>query len=240
MNQRRLYSACKSGDLKEIQQLPACGADMDVTRPKNNGWTPMLYACCYGHFEIVQWLHTHGAAMDVTRPLNNGATPLFIVCENGHLEIVKWLLTHGADTDVMRPSFQGKKPMDIACQQGHLNIVQHLIRHHRIPPDTLEQWHPRLSSSNKIQLHQAAHENFFDCQSFLTLATIVRYIKTEPYKVVVPSSSSIFVRLVIPRSSILIFRRRNQQLLWLVAGYICGGEETRHMYHIWHLIRKKN
>ena len=42
---------------------------------------------------------------------------------------------------------------------------------------------------------------------------------------------------VIPRSSILIFRRRNRRLLWMVANYICGGEETR---HIWHLIRKKN
>ena len=66
--------------------------------------------------------------------------------------------------------------MDIACQQGHLNIVKHLIRHHGIPPDTFEQWHPRLSSSNKIQLHQAAIENLFDCQSFFTLATIVCYM----------------------------------------------------------------
>ena len=50
-DQRRLHSACESGDLKEIQQLHVCGADMDVTRPKNNGWTPMFIACCYGHFE---------------------------------------------------------------------------------------------------------------------------------------------------------------------------------------------
>ena len=161
---------------------------------------------------------------------------MLIACWHGHFEIVQWLLTHGADTDVMRPSFQGKTPMDIACEKGHLNIVQHLIRHHRIPPDTLEQWHPRLSSSNKIQLRQVAHKNLFNCQSFLTLATIVRYVKTEPYQVMNEETG----RLVVPRSSILRFRSRNQQLLWLVAGYICGGEETRHMYHIWHLIRKKN
>ena len=134
--------------------------------------------------------------------------------------------------DVTRPNNNGCTPMDIACQQGHLNIVQHLIRHHRIPPDTLEQWYPRLSYSSKIQLHQVAHENLFDCQSFLTLATIVCYIKTKPYQVMNEETG----RLVVPRSSILIFRRRNQQLLWLVADYICGGEETR---HIWHLIRKK-
>ena len=125
--------------------------------------------------------------------------------------------------------------MDIACQQGHLNIVQHLIRHHRIPPDTLEQWYPRLSSSNKIQLRQAARENLFNCQSFLTLATIVCYIKTEPYQVMSKETG----RLVVPKSSILIFRRQvvKRHLLWMIAGYICGGEETR---HIWHLIRTEH
>ena len=93
--------------------------------------------------------------------------------------------SHGADTDVMRPSFRGKTHtnLDIACQQGHLNIVQHLIRHHTMPPDTLKPWHPRLlSSSNKVQLRQVARENLFDCQSFLTLATIIRYIIIEPYR----------------------------------------------------------
>ena len=161
---------------------------------------------------------------------------MFIACHNGHFEIVQFLLTHGADTDVMRPTWQGKTPMDIACSQGHLNIVKQIIHYHRMPPDTLEQWHPRLSSSNKIQLCQVARENLFNCQSFLTFATIVRYINIEPYQVMNEETG----RLVVPRSSILIFRRRNQKLLWLVADYICGGEETRHMYHIWHLIRKKN
>ena len=177
---------------------------------------------------------------------------MWIACETGHFEIVQWLLTHGADTDVMRPSFQGKTPMDSACQRGHLHIIKHLIHHHSMTPATLEHWYPKLSSYNKRRLRQAADENLFDCQSFLTLATIVRCINIEPYKVVVPSSTGSFVRLVnvwcrckkkkerdyvIPRSSILIFRRRNQHLLWSVASYICGGEETR---HIWHLIRKKD
>ena len=153
-------------------------------------------------------------------------------CQDGHLEIVRWLHAHGGAMDAVRQIWQGKTPMDIACQKGHVNIVQHLIRYHRIPPDTLEQWYPRLSSSNKLQLRQVAHENLFNCQSFLTLATIVFYIKTEPYEVMNEETG----RLVVPRSSILIFRRRNQQLLWLVAGYICGGEETR---HLWHLIRRK-
>ena len=195
----------------------------------------MLIACFYGHFEIVKWLHAHGAAMDITRPTNKGVTPMWFACQEGHLEIVQWLHTHGAAMDVMRPGYQGKTPMDIACQQGHLNIVQHLIRHHRIPPDTLEQWHPRLSSSNKLQLRQVAHENLFNCQSFLTLATIVCYIKTEPYQVMNEETG----RLVVPRSSILIFRRQvvKRHLLWMIAGYICGGEETR---HIWHLIRKNH
>ena len=228
-----MWIACQEGQFEIVQWLHAYGAAMDVTRPNNDGWTPMLIACWEGHFEIVQWLHTHGAAMDVTRPLNDGSTPMQITCKKGHFEIVKWLSAHGAATDdVTRPGYQGKTSMDFACEHGHLNIVQHLIRHHRIPPDTLEQWHPRLSSSNKRQLRQTARENLFDCQSFLTLATIVRYINIEPYQVMDEETG----RLVIPRKSILIFRRRNQHLLWSVASYLCGGEETR---HIWHLIRTK-
>ena len=229
--------ACKEGRFEIVQWLHTHGAAMDVTRPLNNGATPMYIACQNGHFEIVQWLHAHGAAMDVTRPSNKGTTPMYIACMKGHLEIVQWLLTHGADTDVMRPTWKGMTPMDKACEKGHLNIVQHLIRHHRIPPDTLEQWHPRLSYSSKRQLHRAALQHLFDCQSFLTLATIVRYINIEPYQVMNEETG----RLVVPRSSILIFRRQvvKRHLLWMIAGYICGGEETRHMYHIWHLIRKK-
>ena len=227
--------ACENGHLKIVQWLHAHDAAMDVTRPDNNGQTPMLMACKEDRLEIVRWLHAHGADMDATRPNNSGTTPMYVACEYGHLEIVKWLHAHGANTDVTRPSFQGKLPIGKACQRGHLHIVKYLIHHHSMTPDTLEQWHPRLSSYNKQRLRQAADENLFDCQSFLTLATIVRCINIEPYKVVVPSSSGIFVRLVIPRNSILIFRRRNQHLLWSVASYICGGEETRHN---WHLIRK--
>ena len=40
-----------------------------------------------------------------------------------------------------------------------------------------------------------------DCQSFLTLATIVCYINIEPYQVMDKETG----RLVIPRKSILIF-----------------------------------
>ena len=229
--------ACQDGYFEIVQWLHAHGAAMDVTRPDNDGVTPMFIACLNGHFEIIQWLHAHGAAMDVTRQNNDGATPMWIVCHQGHFEIVRWLYENGAVEDTMRPC-QGWTPMDIACHQGqqeHLNIVKHLIHCHKIPSDTLEQWHSKLSSSNKIQLHQAARENLFDCQSFFTLATIVCYINTEPREVVNEETG----RRVVPRSSILIFRRQvvKPRLLRMVASYICGGEDTR---HIWHLIRKKH
>ena len=45
-------------------------------------------------------------------------------------------------------------------------------------------------------------------------------------------------RLVVPRSSILRFRSIDDHVfLDRIAHYICGGEETQ---HIWHLIRKKH
>ena len=111
MNQQKLYSACESGDLKEVEQLHARGADMNVTLPDNNGWTPMCIACQNGHFEIVQWLHAHGAAMDTTRPNNDGENPMYIACHNGHFEIIQWLHAHGAAMDVTRPNNKGATPM---------------------------------------------------------------------------------------------------------------------------------
>ena len=194
----------------------------------------MIIACQNNHLEIVQWLHTHGAATDVTRPDNDGFTPMYIACQNGHLEIVRWLHAHGADTDVMRPSFHGMTPIFIACSKGHLNVVKHLIHHHRIPHDTLEQWYPELSSSNKRQLRQAARENVFDCQSFFTLRTIVCCINIEPYQVMNEENPG---RLVVSSSSLLSFRSIDDHVfLDRIADYICGDKRTRKM---WCLIQKK-
>ena len=157
---------------------------------------------------------------------------MLIACFYGHFEIVRWLLTHGADTDVMRPSRKGKTPMDIACEKGHFDIVKHLIHHQKMSSDTLAQWHPRLSSSNKNQLHQAARENLFDCHSFFTLVIIVCHIDIEPYKVMNEETGC----LVVPSRSILRFRNLdNHVLLDRIANYIGGGEETR---QLWCLIRK--
>ena len=191
----------------------------------------MWWACQEGHFEIVQWLHVHGADMDVMRPRNDGTTPMWWACQEGHFEIARWLHAHGAATDVTRPTWRGKTPMDIACSKGHLNIVKHLIHHHKMSPDTLAQWHPRLSTSNKHQLCQAARENIFHCQSFFTLALIVCRVDIEPYKVMNEETGC----LVVPRSSILRFRNiDNHVLLDRIAHYICGGKDTRQM---WFMIR---
>ena len=211
MDQQKLYSACKSGDLKEIQQLHASGADMDVTRPDNHGWTPMCIACHEGHFEIVQWLHTHGAATDVMRPTWQGKK------EKENMERLCFLVN------------QGMTPMDIACQKGHLNIVKHLIHHHNISKKILRlyEWYPRLSIHNKDQLHQAALENVVHCQSFFALATIVSCINIEPYKVMNEETG----RLVVPKSSILRFRRQHGgMLLRMIASYLCGGKRARHLW----------
>tara|TARA_B110000858_G_C17807213_1_gene478739 strand:+ start:1041 stop:1559 length:519 start_codon:yes stop_codon:yes gene_type:complete len=94
MDQQRLYIACESGDLKEIQQLHARGADMDVTRPNNNGSTPMYKACERGNFEIVQWLLTHGDDTDVMGKYCQ-MTPLEVACKYDHFDIVLMFISKG-------------------------------------------------------------------------------------------------------------------------------------------------
>ena len=209
----------------------------------------MMIACMKGRLETVRWLYTHGANMDIMQPNNGGVTPMFFACQEGQFEIVQWLHTHGAATDVMRPTWTIPRrtvadktvvmtPMDIACQKGHLNIVKHLIHHHNISLtlymyknvvhcQSFKHWYPRLSIHNKDQLRQAAIENVVHCQSFFALATIVSCINIEPYKVMNEETG----RLVVPKSSILRFRRQHGgMLLRMIASYLCGGKRARHLW----------
>ena len=124
---------------------------------------------------------------------------MLYACHQGHFEIVQWLHAHGATMDVKRPRNDGVTPMLVACFKGHLEIVQWLLTH-GADTNVIRRLYPRLSYSDKRQLHQAARENLFDCQSFLTLATIVRYINIEPYQVMNEETG----RLVIPRSSTVL------------------------------------
>jgi hypothetical protein len=98
--------ACQEGHFEIVQWLHANDAAMNITRPENDGRTPMFFACEKGHFEIVQWLHTHGAAMDITRPDNDGWTPMYVARQKGHLEIVQWLHAHGAKKTTKRMALQ--------------------------------------------------------------------------------------------------------------------------------------
>ena len=157
---------------------------------------------------------------------------MYIACEKGHLKIVRWLYAHGA-TDVTRPNINGTTSIGKACQEGHLNIVKYLIHHHRMSPDTLEGWYKKLSYSSECELRQTARKNHLEYHVFITLATIIRYIKIDPYQVMDETTG----HLVIPRNSILIFRHEHGRiLLRMVADYLCGGEEAR---HIWGLILLK-
>ena len=91
-----MYIACQEGHLEIVQWLHTNGATMDVTRPYNDGATPMYIACRKGHFEIVQFLHENiitGLHSEITtlRTENNDfrallSVPVFDV-DNGKVKM---------------------------------------------------------------------------------------------------------------------------------------------------------
>lgn len=94
-----LQRACKKGDLQEVKNLIARGADANEN--DFGGFTCLHEAALAGHTEIAEYLIDQGANVN-KQALEFGdyETPLMDAAENKHIETVKVLLMHGADPDI--------------------------------------------------------------------------------------------------------------------------------------------
>ena len=101
-----LHTAAVLGDLDEVKQLLANGAD--INRKDNAGWTPLRMAAFYGFKEVAEFLIASGA--DVNVKDIEGYTPLHMAVL--HPEIVKLLLSNGAD--VNSKNKDGETPLMLA------------------------------------------------------------------------------------------------------------------------------
>ena len=128
-----LLQAARGGDLKQVEQLIAAGANVNVreTRRPNVGRTPLHYAAGqYNdagpglHLEVARLLLGKGA--DVNAAAEGGYTPLHVASGLGHLEMAELLLSQGAN-----PNAKDRRgpPLMAAVVQGHLDVVRLLLRH---------------------------------------------------------------------------------------------------------------
>ena len=58
---------CYKGELNVCKWLYDNGAEEDITKTDDEGYTPMHRACGGGHLLVCQWLFEVGAAGDITK-----------------------------------------------------------------------------------------------------------------------------------------------------------------------------
>eukprot|EP01119_Soliformovum_irregulare_P003116 TRINITY_DN1341_c0_g1_i1.p1 TRINITY_DN1341_c0_g1~~TRINITY_DN1341_c0_g1_i1.p1 ORF type:complete len:1290 (+),score=340.11 TRINITY_DN1341_c0_g1_i1:82-3951(+) len=129
--QTRLHAACTSGNLAEVFQLVARGADINLT--DKAGWTPLHCASHSKSKDIFKYLSDQDD-IDVHVKTDSGATPLHYFCryfdgkiydeEEDH--VVEKLIHRGAL--VNETTSNAETPLHNACWSGNLGIVRVLVQ----------------------------------------------------------------------------------------------------------------
>jgi len=120
-DEEHLLVASRDGDLAEVEELLADGAD--VHQKDANGQTPLYCAAFNGHDEVVVALIVAGAEIDHGNA--SGETALHWASRHGDRAIVNILLGAGADPDV--GTNRSHTPLLWAALEGETDIVDTLL-----------------------------------------------------------------------------------------------------------------
>ncbi len=117
-----LMSAAYAGDLEQLRQLLAAGAD--VNAKDEGGWTALMKACYNaeqkrGYAEVVQALIDAGA--DIEAPIGYGVRPLMLAAGYGEADVVDTLLKAGAD--VLAKNEGGYTALMMVKQKFYVDVI---------------------------------------------------------------------------------------------------------------------
>ncbi|OHD53959.1 MAG: hypothetical protein A2Y33_12370 [Spirochaetes bacterium GWF1_51_8] len=116
-----LLHAAKFGDIKELKNFIAQGANIHVADDSSN--RVLNNAAAYGHTEIVKYLLELGA--DKESAGLDGATPLIEACKYGKVDTVKVLL--GAGANIHAVDTYGASALHWAAMGGYTAVMELLI-----------------------------------------------------------------------------------------------------------------
>jgi beta-lactamase regulating signal transducer with metallopeptidase domain len=150
---RALYEAAKDGDLDEVNQILAAGANVNGVIEGDG--SPLIGAAQSGVIAIARRLLDAGA--DPSLPVEGDGSPLIQAAARGHLDIVTLLLDRGANVNQIVPG--DENALMNASEHGHLPVVQLLVTrganvHERIwsewsGRDQRGEWRTALSQARK-------------------------------------------------------------------------------------------
>ncbi len=117
----KLIAAAIKGDIKNIRELLANGANVDAK--SKYGETALFWAACSGKVDIATFLIEKGA--DVGAKDNYGETALHKAAWMGHVDVAKILIEKGADVDAK--DNDGWTALHWVAWNGHVDVVGVLI-----------------------------------------------------------------------------------------------------------------
>jgi len=119
-----LHRAARNGDVNEISDLIAQGADVKAVIA--NGITALYIAAQEGQAKVVEALLKHKA--DVNAQTSDGSTALYIAAQEGKTEVIE-VLVKAPGIDLLQGN-QGASPLHMAAQNSHVSAAEALLKAH--------------------------------------------------------------------------------------------------------------
>ncbi len=114
----KLIAAAKNGDIKNVRELLANGADVDAK--DKDGETALHWAACSGKVDIATFLIEKGA--DVDAKSNYGKTALHWAAFFGHVDFAKVLIENRADVNAKDKN--NEIAVEVAIRRGYHQIAE--------------------------------------------------------------------------------------------------------------------
>jgi ankyrin repeat protein len=123
-----IFAASIQGDAAAIEELLAGNRALVsslVSKPSEDGWTPLHLAAFFGKQDAARMLLNKGAAVNArsTNAMQN--MPLHAAAAGKHAEIARLLIDHGANVDARQHG--GWTPMHAAAQNGDVPLATILV-----------------------------------------------------------------------------------------------------------------